>query len=226
MDLYMVKSCLSATSLCHLFITPDLEDCFSSPNPTSVNEMKWIFIHSWHLLRSKVLLTLLHSIQQMLHSCLIPLFGDLKYHLMYLRQVLHSIFHSFWHLFQLNFGSYFILPCILSHSHPAAVSLNISFFLAFISIKFSFLCGSYFILSCILEVFTFPGIIHIESTWNPWNPCGIPCGIHGINVGRDHRQFIVPWTSWIPYGMIMEWAWNGQFHMESISIPHGFHWIP
>ena len=33
------------------------------------------------------------------------------------------------------------------------------------------------------EVFTFPGIIHMESTWNPWNPCGIPCGIHGINVG-------------------------------------------
>ena len=33
------------------------------------------------------------------------------------------------------------------------------------------------------EVFTFPSIIHMESTWNPWNPCGIPCGIHGINVG-------------------------------------------
>ena len=24
----------------------------------------------------------------------------------------------------------------------------------------------------------------------------------------------------------MEWSWNGQFHMEFITIPHGFHWIP
>ena len=62
--------------------------------------------------------------------------------------------------------------------------------------------------------------------WNPWNPSAIPCGIHGMNVGWDHCQFIVPWTSWIPYGIIMEWSWNGQFHMESITIPHGFHWIP
>ena len=53
-----------------------------------------------------------------------------------------------------------------------------------------------------------------------------PYGIHGINVGWDHSQSIVPWTSWIPCGMIMEWSWNGQFHMESIAIPPGFHWIP
>ena len=103
-----------------------------------------------------------------------------------------------------------------------------------------------------MEVFTFPGIIHMESTWNPWNPCGIPCEIHGINVGWDHSQFIVPWTSWIPYGMVMEWSWNGHgmvmewswnghgmvnsiwnpslfhmdstgFHMECRHIHHGFH---
>ena len=24
----------------------------------------------------------------------------------------------------------------------------------------------------------------------------------------------------------MEWSCNGQFHMKSITIPHGFHWIP
>ena len=46
-----------------------------------------------------------------------------------------------------------------------------------------------------------------------------PYGIHEMNVGWDHSQFIVPWTSWIPYGMIMEWSWNGQFHMESTWIP-------
>jgi hypothetical protein len=34
-----------------------------------------------------------------------------------------------------------------------------------------------------IEVFTLPGLIHMESMWNPWNPSGIPCGIHGINVG-------------------------------------------
>jgi hypothetical protein len=33
------------------------------------------------------------------------------------------------------------------------------------------------------EVFTLPGLIHMESMWNPWNPSGIPYGIHGINVG-------------------------------------------
>jgi hypothetical protein len=33
------------------------------------------------------------------------------------------------------------------------------------------------------EVFTLPRLIHMESMWNPWIPSGIPCGIHGINVG-------------------------------------------
>ncbi|EDQ99043.1 uncharacterized protein LACBIDRAFT_317737 [Laccaria bicolor S238N-H82] len=33
------------------------------------------------------------------------------------------------------------------------------------------------------EVFTFPGIIHMESIWNPWNPSQIPYGIHGIDAG-------------------------------------------
>ena len=73
--------------------------------------------------------------------------------------------------------------------------------------------------------------------WSIWNPCGI----HGINVGWDHSQFVVPWTSWIPCGMIMEWSWNGHgmvnsiwnpllfhldstgFHMEFRHIHHGFH---
>ena len=33
------------------------------------------------------------------------------------------------------------------------------------------------------EVFTFPGLFRMESMWNPWNPSGIPYGIHGMNVG-------------------------------------------
>ena len=40
---------------------------------------------------------------------------------------------------------------ILSHSPLAAISCNVSFHLACISIKFSFLHGSYFILPCILS---------------------------------------------------------------------------
>ena len=33
------------------------------------------------------------------------------------------------------------------------------------------------------EVFTFPGLFRMESMWNPWNPSGIPYGIHGMNIG-------------------------------------------
>ena len=40
----------------------------------------------------------------------------------------------------------------------------------------------------LIEVFTLPGLIHMESMWNPWNPSAIPCGIHGMNVGWDHSQ--------------------------------------
>jgi len=64
-----------------------------------------------------------------------------------------------------------------------------------------------------------------------------PYGIHGITVGWGLSQFIVPWTSWIPCGMIMEWLipygiwayppwipWNKsiwiplKFHMENTMI--------
>ena len=69
------------------------------------------------------------------------------------------------------------------------------------------------------EVFTFPGLFRMESMWNPWNKSRIPYGIHGMNVGWDPSQFLIPWTSWILCGMRME-----------CSIPHGFHmgstWIP
>ncbi|KIJ91487.1 hypothetical protein K443DRAFT_40279, partial [Laccaria amethystina LaAM-08-1] len=41
------------------------------------------------------------------------------------------------------------------------------------------------------------------SIWNPWN--------EGLYLPR-----VIPWTSWIPSGMMMEWSWNS----------HGFDWIP
>jgi len=30
------------------------------------------------------------------------------------------------------------------------------------------------------EVFTVPGLIHMEWTWTPWTPCTIPCSPYGM----------------------------------------------
>ena len=92
-------------------------------------------------------------------------------------QLFHVLFHSLWHLFQWHFHSFmaatsFSLEFCLILPWQCFHAIFHSFWHLFFSTKLSF-----------LEVFTFPGIIHMESTWNPWNPCGIPCGIHGINVG-------------------------------------------
>ena len=60
-------------------------------------------------------------------------------------QLFHAIFHSIWQVFHWNFHffmaatSFFLR--ILSHSPLAAISCNISFLLACISLKFSFLHG-------------------------------------------------------------------------------------
>ena len=69
------------------------------------------------------------------------------------------------------------------------------------------------------EVFTLPGLFCMESMWNPWNPSRISYGIHGMNVGWDPSQFLIPWTSWIPHRMRMEWSWNDPFRMDSRWIP-------
>ena len=62
-------------------------------------------------------------------------------------QVFHAIFHSFLHVFHWNFHFFMVATSfflqILSHSPLAAISCNISYLLACISIKFSFLHGSY-----------------------------------------------------------------------------------
>ena len=44
-------------------------------------------------------------------------------------------------------------------------------------------------------------------------------GIHGMNVGWDPSQFLIPWTSWILHGMRMQRSWNDQFHTDSTWIP-------
>ena len=74
------------------------------------------------------------------------------------------------------------------------------------------------------KVFNLPMLFRMESMWNPWNLSGIPYGIHGMNVGWDPSQFLIPWTSWIPHGMRMEWSWTDQFHMDSTWIPQDSIW--
>ena len=64
------------------------------------------------------------------------------------------------------------------------------------------------------------------SVWNPY-------GIHGI-----HQEFHMESMEWMlaetpanflfhgHHGFQMEWGWNGHGKINSIWIPHGFHWIP
>ena len=80
------------------------------------------------------------------------------------------------------------------------------------------------------EVFTLPGLIHMESMWNPWNPSPIPCGIHGI-----HHQFHVESMEWMlagttanslfhgHHGFHVEWSWNAHGMVNSIWNPLLFH---
>src|SRR6266571_2249354 len=76
----------------------------------------------------------------------------------------------------------------------------------------------------------------MESTWNMphsmWNPCGIHHFIWNMFWLRSHSFWDLH-STWIPYGMVMEWpnsTWNdgmsmwipwnndgmAKFHMESI----------
>ena len=43
-----------------------------------------------------------------------------------------------------------------------------------------------------------------RNFWGLYFVWVIPYGIHGMNVGWDPSQFLIPWTSWIPHGMRME----------------------
>ena len=46
-----------------------------------------------------------------------------------------------------------------------------------------------------------------------------------MDVGWDPSQFLIPWTSWTPCGMRMEWSIPHGFHMECRHIHLGFHGI-
>ena len=110
--------------------------------------MKWIFIHSWHLFHSEFLWIIFHSLWQMLHSLFHFSFWRLKiwFHSPTVDVSFNISFPLTPHV-NFNFIALWQLLHPLSHSAMAAVSWNISFFLAFILIKFSFHHGRYFILS-------------------------------------------------------------------------------
>ena len=116
------------------------------------------------------------------------------------------------------------------------ISLLASGYFIALFIKIPGTFNRYFILSSRIFHCTF----HMD-TWGLYLAQVNPYGIHGITVGWGLSQFIVPWTSWIPCGMIMEWLipygiqlystwipldsiWNlGISTLDSIWIPLKFH---
>ena len=141
-------------AVCSLVATIYIMYCWAVPHKILINyreRMKGNFIDSWHLFHSESLWIIFHSLWQMLHSLF-------HFSLWRLKILFHSptvgvSFNISFPLtphFNFNFISLWQLLHPLSHSATAAVSWNISFFLAFISIKFSFHHGRYFILSWIL----------------------------------------------------------------------------
>ena len=129
--------------------------CWAVPHKILINyreRMKGNFIDSWHLFHSESLWIIFHSLWQMLHSLFHFSLWRLKisFHSPTVGVSLNISFPLTPH-FNFNFISLWQLLHPLSHSAMAAVSWNISFFLAFILIKFSFHHGSYFILPQILS---------------------------------------------------------------------------
>jgi hypothetical protein len=59
----------------------------------------------------------------------------------------------------------------------------------------------------------------MESIWNLWNPYAIPWNPYGMTLAEAPAIF----SFHRHYGIHMEWTWNDAFHMDSISIPYGFH---
>ena len=128
--------------------------CWAVPHKILINyreRMKGNFIDSWHLFHSESLWIIFHSLWQMLHSLFHFSLWRLKisFHSPMVGVSFNISFPLTPH-FNFNFISLWQLLHPLSHSAMAAVSWNISFLLAFISIKFSLHHGSYFILSWIL----------------------------------------------------------------------------
>ena len=75
------------------------------------------------------------------------------------------------------------------------------------------------------EVFTLPGIFHMDSIWNGWIPPSIPWIPYGIFLAESLAIF----SFHTHHGIHMECPWNGEFHMDSMDwtmwIPYGFHGI-
>jgi hypothetical protein len=59
----------------------------------------------------------------------------------------------------------------------------------------------------------------MDSISIPWNPYGMTLA-EAPAIFSFHIHYDSIWNS---HGMVMEWTWNDVFHMDSISIPYGFH---
>ena len=118
--------------------------CWAVPHKILINYWEWIFIHSQCLFHSKSLWLMLHSLQWMLHSLF-------HFSLQWLNMSFHSTtagvsFNISFLLtphFNFDFISLQQLLHPLSHSAMVAGSCDVSFFLAFISIEFSFHHGCF-----------------------------------------------------------------------------------
>ena len=60
-----------------------------------------------------------------------------------------------------------------------------------------------------IEVFTLPGIFHME--WMESNP--IPWTPYGLFFGWQPSHFFIPYPLWSPYGIHMEWTIPWTFHV-------------
>ena len=65
----------------------------------------------------------------------------------------------------------------------------------------------------ISEVFTLPGLFHMECIWTPWSPSAIPWSPYGMIYGETPANLLFHRN----YVFHMEWLWNGQFHMDSME---------
>ena len=139
------------------------------------------FIPPWQLFHA-IFHSFWHSFQSNFHFFMAATSFSLGFCLIPAWQLFHAIFHSFWHVFHWNFHFFMVATSfflrILSHSPLAAISCNISFHLACISLDFSFLHGSYFILpsdfvsfppgSYFMQYFIPPGMYFIEIFISSW----------------------------------------------------------
>src|ERR1700749_2702984 len=108
---------------------------------------------------------------------------------------------------------------ILSHSPLAAISCNISFHLAGISLKFSFLHGSYFILPSDFVSFP-PGSYFMQYF--------IPSGMYFNQIFISSWQLLhspLDFVSFPPGSYFMQYFIAPGIYFNEIFIPHGSNFI-